>query len=85
MLIDRIIKYSNKQFLIYGDKCGNTFCNHPSGKCSGSCYNCLYQIHFPGRFDGQSPKEKYDCPKMLKQMKIDRGEYALHAEDLKDF
>lgn len=65
MLIDRIIKYSNKQFLIYGDRCGNTFCNHPSGKCSGSCYNCLYQIHFPGRFDGQSPKEKYDCPKML--------------------
>lgn len=65
MLIDRIVKYSDKQFSIYGDTCGNIFCNHPSGKCSGSCYNCLYQIHFPGRFYGQSPKEKYDCPKML--------------------
>ena len=44
--------------------CDNGHCNHPSGECSGSCYNCLYQIHFPERAPENS-KTEYDCVKML--------------------
>lgn len=64
MLIDDIIEYCNKKHMSYDGKCGNGSCTHPSGKCSGSCYNCLYQIHyFSG--DDSNNKSLYDCPKML--------------------
>ena len=64
MLIDNIVDYCNKKYIAFGDKCGNDTCSHPSGKCSGSCYDCLYQIHY---FDGDTCNHKslYDCPKML--------------------
>lgn len=66
MLIDHIVDYSDKLYSSFGAKCGceSEICNHPSGECSGSCYNCLYQVHFPSRFDGKT-KKLYDCPKML--------------------
>ena len=62
MLFDMLTEYCDKRYQVFGNKCGNTNCTHPSGDCSGSCYDCLYEIHFPG-----SGKQKllYDCPKML--------------------
>ena len=65
MLIDELLKFCDTQYDNYGTLCGCDICNHPSGKCSGECWNCLYQIHFPGRFDVQSVKKTYDCPKMI--------------------
>lgn len=64
MLLETIVQYCNEKFLSYGDNCGNTTCTHPTGQCSGSCYNCLYHIHFPDRAPENS-KTLYDCPKML--------------------
>ena len=64
MLLDRIVNYCDEKYTAYGDKCGcqEGACNHPSGECSGSCYNCLRQIHYPSIFHG---KLLYDCEKML--------------------
>lgn len=64
MLIDDIVDYCNKKYNTLGDKCGNGVCSHPTGKCSGSCYDCLYQIHY---FNSSQCDKKslYDCPKML--------------------
>lgn len=68
MLIDTLVDYCDKKYTILEEKCGNCECTHPSGKCSGSCYNCLHEIH-ENFFD--PPKRKlnkkleYDCPKML--------------------
>lgn len=64
MLIDNIVDFCDKKYATFGSKCGNGICSHPTGTCSGSCYNCLYQIHY---FDGDKCKHKslYDCPKML--------------------
>lgn len=63
MLINDIVEFCNKKYITYGDKCGNDNCSHPSGKCSGSCYDCLYEIHY---FNGDKCKKSlYDCPKML--------------------
>lgn len=60
MLIDEIIDYSDN---LYSNYICNE-CHHPSGGCSGSCYNCLYQIHYPDRTIGLK-KAVYDCPKMI--------------------
>ncbi len=57
MLIDEIIDYSDN---LYSNYICNE-CHHPSGGCSGSCYNCLYQIHYPDRTIGLK-KAVYDCP-----------------------
>lgn len=65
MLIDDIVDFCDKKYSTYGNRCGCGHCNHPSNNCSGSCYNCLYQIHFPGRFGSAPIKKLYDCPKML--------------------
>ena len=65
MLIDDIVDFCDKKYSTYGNRCGCGHCNHPSNKCSGSCYNCLYQIHFPGRFGSALIKKLYDCPKMI--------------------
>ena len=64
MLLDNVVKFCNQMYSSYGDKCGREKegCNHPSGACSGSCYNCLRQVHYPNDQDG---KMLYDCPKML--------------------
>lgn len=67
MLIDHIIDFSDRKYSEFGSNCGcdEEVCNHPSGKCSGSCYDCLYQVHFPGRFPGEIIKKQYDCQKMI--------------------
>ena len=63
MLINDIIDFCDKKYITFGDKCGCGHCNHPSGSCSGSCYDCLYQIHYPNSSAVQ--KLEYDCPKMI--------------------
>ena len=63
MLFENIIEFSDAKYRTYGNKCGNTTCTHPCGNCSGSCYNCLYEIHYPD--DKKTQKREYDCPKML--------------------
>lgn len=67
MLVDEIVDFCNKQYTSLGVLCGQEDgkCTHPSGVCSGSCYNCLHEIHFPGRVLGS--KKLYDCPKMICQ------------------
>lgn len=64
MLLERIVNYCDDQYEAFGDKCGcqEGKCNHPSGKCSGSCYDCLRQIHYPNMFKG---KLLYDCEKLI--------------------
>lgn len=66
MLLDDVVRFCDNQYSSYGDECGCDYgiCNHPSGTCSGSCYNCLYHIHFPGRAP-EGAKKDYDCVKML--------------------
>lgn len=64
MLLETLVQYCNEKYLAYGECCGNVICTHPSGQCSGSCYNCLYHIHFPNKAPENS-KKLYDCPKML--------------------
>lgn len=65
MLLDDIVDYCDKKYATYGDRCGCGTCNHPSGKCTGCCYDCLYEIHFPDRAKSQIPKKVYDCQKMI--------------------
>ena len=66
MLIDDVVHFCDEMFVSYNGKCGCEIghCNYPSGLCSGSCYNCLYHIHYPDRAPENSKKE-YDCVKML--------------------
>lgn len=67
MLLDDVVNFCDNRYSSYGNNCGcgeGKGCNHPSGECSGSCYDCLYQIHYPGRAPGEA-KKVYDCPKML--------------------
>lgn len=66
MLLDYLVNFCDKQYSMFGESCGCNFgiCNHPSGNCSGSCYDCLYQVHFPNRFLTET-KKQYDCSKML--------------------
>lgn len=67
MLIDTIVDFCDKKYVSLFGKCGNGDCTHPSGGCSGSCYNCLHQIHQPSADEKQRQQQKlmYDCPKML--------------------
>lgn len=65
VLIDDIVDFCDKKYSTYGNKCGCGKCNHPSKNCSGCCYNCLYQVHFPARFNSEPIKKLYDCPKMI--------------------
>jgi len=64
MLLDEIVGYCDNQYINYHGNCGCETCNHED-KCSGNCYTCLYQIHFPDRFLGKIIKHKYDCQKMM--------------------
>lgn len=68
MLIDTLVDFCDKKYITLSGKCGNKKCSHPSGKCSGNCYNCLHQIHdnfYDSRRRKSSEKLMYDCPKML--------------------
>lgn len=62
MLVNELVAFSDRTYSAYGNDCGNRICTHPSGKCSGNCYDCLYEIHYPSMRACQ--KSDYDCPKM---------------------
>ena len=64
MIIDRVVNYCDEMYTKYKRTCGCGKCNHPSGECSGNCYNCLYEIHYPSRAK-EPAKKLYDCQKML--------------------
>lgn len=70
MLLETIVDFCDKKYSSLSEKCGNGRCTHPSGSCSGSCYNCLHQIH-ENFYDLSQRKNDaklvYDCPKMLHQ------------------
>lgn len=61
MLIHEIVEYCNIEYRAnITHLCRD--CKHPS-KCSGSCKNCLEQIHYPSRYpDG---KKDYDCKNLI--------------------
>lgn len=83
MLIDELVNFSDQKYTAYGCNCGNDKCNHPSGNCTGECYDCLYQIHFPERFS--EPKKKiYDCEKMLHHY-VCQNSHTYASEILKAF
>ena len=66
LLLDSIVQSCDAKYSSFGNNCGcsDGICNRPSGQCSGSCYNCLYHIHYPYIAPANS-KITYDCPKML--------------------
>ena len=62
MLIHEIVDYCNTE---YRDADTNHLCrdcNHPS-ECSGSCKNCLEQVHYPSKYP--TGKKDYDCDNMI--------------------
>lgn len=58
MLIHALIDFCDSAYMRYGGNCGCGTCNRSGGQCSGSCYNCLYEIHYPV---STSKKKTYDC------------------------
>ena len=60
MLIKRLADYCDHNFKTCGN-CG-TNCTHPSGKCSGSCADCLREIQYH-LIDGRA---EYNCRNMLR-------------------
>ncbi len=62
MLIHEIVEYCNNEYLNADTThlCRN--CKHPT-KCSGSCKNCLEQIHYPSRYP--QGKKDYDCENLI--------------------
>lgn len=66
MLLENTVQFCDRMYSSYRDHCGcdGGICNRPSGICSGNCYNCLYEIHYPSRAT-QGAKKDYDCVKML--------------------
>lgn len=65
MLIDEVIVFCDTNYKAYGEDGNCTECNHPSGVCSGSCYNCLRDIHYSEASKGKVCKTVYDCERML--------------------
>ena len=63
MLIDELVAFCDKKYTELGNSCGNGGCSHPRGSCSGGCYNCLFEVHYPSIHP--NGKREYDCPKML--------------------
>lgn len=62
MLIDELINYCDNQYSSQDTKhlCDN--CNHPY-ECSGSCKDCLKQIHYPEK--NPYGKKDYDCDNLI--------------------
>lgn len=62
MLIHALIDFCDSAYMRYGGNCGCGTCNRSGGQCSGSCYDCLYEIHYPV---STSKKKTYDCQKLM--------------------
>ena len=59
-LLQRLTDYCDRYFRKCDD-CGEK-CNHPSGKCSGSCADCLKEI----QYHRTNARSEYDCKNMLR-------------------
>lgn len=86
MLIQKLTDYCDYNFKKCLD-CGEK-CNHPTGKCSGSCADCLKEIQYH-RTDGRT---EYDCRNMLRYYtchtawkRCSEILYALETLDLKKY
>ena len=62
MLINEIVEFCNSEYRNADTTHVCRDCNHPS-KCSGSCKNCLEQVHFPSKYP--NGKIDYDCENMI--------------------
>lgn len=62
MLLDHLVDFCDKEYRKANGEhfCGD--CLHPK-KCTGSCDECLNEVHFPGKHPGG--KTEYDCSNML--------------------
>lgn len=62
MLIDSIMGFCDREYnhAQTGRCCDN--CQHEGG-CSGSCKDCLEEIHYPSRYP--NGKRLYDCPNLI--------------------
>ena len=58
-LIRELADYCDSKFIKCSD-CAS--CNHPSGKCSGSCADCLHEI----QYHRSGERANYDCRNMLR-------------------
>ena len=84
--MQQLTDYCDYYFKKCGD-CGEK-CTHPSGKCSGSCADCLKEIQYH-RSDGRT---EYDCKNMLRYYtchtiwkRCSEIMYALETLDLKKY
>lgn len=62
MLIHEIVDYCNAEYRNTDTTHLCHDCNHPS-ECSGSCKNCLEQVHYPSKYP--NGKKDYDCENMI--------------------
>jgi len=86
VLMQQLTEYCDRYFKKCND-CGEK-CAHPSGKCSGSCTDCLKEIQYH-RSDGRT---EYDCKNMLRYYtchtiwkRCSEMMYALETLDLKKY
>lgn len=62
MLIDYIVDYCNDEFSKQDSKRVCKECKH-FGECSGSCKQCLEEVHYPNRY--VNGMKDYICPNMI--------------------
>ena len=62
MLIHEIVDYCNTEYHNADITHLCRDCNHPS-ECSGSCKNCLEQVHYPSKYP--NGKKDYNCENMI--------------------
>lgn len=62
MLIDEIVDFCDTRYSSQNAACVCTDCNHQD-KCSGSCKQCLEEVHYPNRYP--LGKKDYDCCNLI--------------------
>lgn len=62
MLIDRIMNYCDNEYQTTHADFRCLDCKRQEG-CSGSCKNCLEEVHYPSRHP--NGKKVYDCPHLI--------------------
>lgn len=62
MLLNEMIEFCNSNYSSQDTSHICCDCNHPD-ECSGSCKDCLEQIHYPNRYS--NGKTDYDCENLI--------------------
>lgn len=62
MILEEVIGYCEDRLYEYGENCSNDQCTHPSGHCSGTCEDCLYEVHFSTEIN---KRRDYCCDKLI--------------------